>query len=874
MGEEQGGEKIPALEGAQREDLGIGGWPLGSAIPTVVRVVAVAVFLPVGFVVLLVMAHEVAQCEAVMAGDEIQARTRAAAVVAVEIAAAGKACGEFSNTRARAFPEAADAIPVAPVPFCPKDGEVADLIPIRAEIPRFGDEFHIREDGILVDDVEKGSEAIHLPQFPRQRAREIETEAIDMHFLNPVAEGIHDELEHTRVGDIQGISAAREIDVARSVGIESVVAGIVDAAHGEDGAGVVALGGVVIDDIENHFDPCRVEHPHHFLEFIHGILGAGGAKTRIGRKVAERVVAPVVHEAAIDDMLLVGMEMNGHQLDGGDAEALEVGDGSLAGQTRVGAAQFFGNLGMPLCEALHMKFVENRVVPGCAGRKAAVPSKGGIDHAGEGGGRGGVGSGIQNRGIPHKTPRNRFGIRVEEDFVRMETMSRGWFVWPMDAVAIDQPRPRSVQVAVPDLVGFLRKCQPPRLGSGFGGVEQAQLNKCGVLRKQREIHARAIPGRSERSGFARPDGMVVDHETAGGRNDASWRRREWGVELRSGRGSTPLVKFPKCISRKRNRAVDRRSGAEFGDDAGEDLADAVDFGGSRDAAEREAEGGFGLGVGEAHGFENMGGFAGAGGAGGSGRAANAALVQENESGFTLDAVEGKVGGVGQAVGAAAVDRGSGNLGEEGVFESVAQGGITRGVPRDFSGFAEGNDAGDILRAASAGVFLRAAQEGSEGNAAVGVESADAFRRMKFVARKTHEMDAEAFQAERNFTEGLHGVDVEDGAGFLNHRGDLFQRPEDTGFVVGPKERDKSGIGADCAGELVEIDLSEGIDWQAGDLKTFSGQMLAKPQCGAVLNLAGDDVAFRGVNREGGVKCRIDRLGAAAGENPLVRLASR
>ena len=84
---------------------------------------------------------------------------------------------------------------------------------------------------------------------------------------------------------------------------------------------------------------------------------------------------------------------------------------------------------------------------------------------------------------------------------------------------------------MPDLIGLFGKREASSLGGGFGGVEQAQLHKRGALRKQREVHACAIPIRTERRGFAGPDGVVVDHGNAGGRNGAAWQRREWGVEL-------------------------------------------------------------------------------------------------------------------------------------------------------------------------------------------------------------------------------------------------------------------------------------------------------------------------------------------------------
>ena len=194
-----------------------------------------------------------------------------------------------------------------------------------------------------------------------------------------------------------------------------------------------------------------------------------------------------------------------------------------------------------------------------------------------------------------------------------------------------------------------------------------------------------------------------------------------------------VVNFSESIFRKGDGAFGGGSGAEFFDDGGEDFGGAGDFLGGREAAEGEAEGGFRAGVGEAHRFEDMGRFPRTGGAGGTGGATDAALVEEDEGSFALDAFEGEIGGVWEAIGTVAVDGATRNRVEEGAFEAVAERGLERMGGGEFGGFSEGDDRGDILRAAAAAVFLSAAQERGEGNAAVDVEGTDTFRRMDFVS---------------------------------------------------------------------------------------------------------------------------------------------
>ncbi len=53
-----------------------------------------------------------------------------------------------------------------------------------------------------------------------------------MHLLNPVAQAIHDELQHVRITGIERVAGAGVVDViAQIVGVELVVRAIVYAAQ-------------------------------------------------------------------------------------------------------------------------------------------------------------------------------------------------------------------------------------------------------------------------------------------------------------------------------------------------------------------------------------------------------------------------------------------------------------------------------------------------------------------------------------------------------------------------------------------------------------------------------------------------------------------
>ena len=148
---------------------------------------------------------------------------------------------------------------------------------------------------------------------------------------------------------------------------------------------------MVVDDVEDDFDARLVEVLDHLLE-LDDLLArvAGRAVAGHRREVAERVVAPVVAESAIDEVAFVDEVVDGKQLDGGDAELFEVRDAGFGGKSGVGPAEVLGNSGIEHREAADMDLVDDRVSEGNLGRTVAVPVEVRIDDDAFGDAAGGV----------------------------------------------------------------------------------------------------------------------------------------------------------------------------------------------------------------------------------------------------------------------------------------------------------------------------------------------------------------------------------------------------------------------------------------------------------------------------------------------------
>ena len=165
---------------------------------------------------------------------------------------------------------------------------------------------------------------------------------------------------------VERVAGARVVHVvARVAGDGAVVGEVVDALEGEHRPEVVALGGVVVDDVEDHLDPGAVQRLHHPLELLHLLAAPAGRRVeRVRREVADRAVAPVVGQALGGEVHLVGDVVDRQQLDGGDAERREVLERRLRCEPRVRArAAPRGTPLHQLREALDVQLVDHGLVP-------------------------------------------------------------------------------------------------------------------------------------------------------------------------------------------------------------------------------------------------------------------------------------------------------------------------------------------------------------------------------------------------------------------------------------------------------------------------------------------------------------------------------
>ncbi|CAM5326054.1 hypothetical protein SHIRM173S_04985 [Streptomyces hirsutus] len=257
----------------------------------------------------------------------------------------------------------------------------------------------------------------------------------------------------------QGVPGARRVHVVAGVVGQPVVRGVVDALEGQRRAQVVALGGVVVDDVEDDLDPGLVQRLHRRLELQHLLTAVAPGRVGVVRgEESDGVVAPVVVQAHVHQAVVVDELVNRHQLQCRHAEFRQVLDQRRVREARVGAAQFLGQPRVAHGEALDVRLVDHGVVVFRPGQPVVAPVEVRVDHDRRHRVRGGVQVvapvgrvevvAVHLLAPPDRTA-DRTRVRVEQQLRRVAAQPPFGGVRPVDAEAVPLSRHDAGEVHVP-----------------------------------------------------------------------------------------------------------------------------------------------------------------------------------------------------------------------------------------------------------------------------------------------------------------------------------------------------------------------------------------------------------------------------------------
>src|SRR3954469_10886192 len=113
---------------------------------------------------------------------KIDTGSRHTIVVFIQVATTCKALSKFGQHTVFTSPKITHTITVASIPFCPTLGEFTPLVTAFSYIPGFCNQFYLRDNRILVNNIKKSTQPVHSMQLTCKGGGKIKTETIYMHF--------------------------------------------------------------------------------------------------------------------------------------------------------------------------------------------------------------------------------------------------------------------------------------------------------------------------------------------------------------------------------------------------------------------------------------------------------------------------------------------------------------------------------------------------------------------------------------------------------------------------------------------------------------------------------------------------------------------
>ena len=149
------------------------------------------------------------------------------------------------------------------------------------------------------------------------------------------------------------------------------------------------------------------------------------------------------------------------------------------------------------------------------------------------------------------------------------------------------------------------------------------------------------------------------------------------------------------------------------------------------------------------------------------------------------------------------------------------------------------------------------------------QSADPFRSIGFVCRKTHQIHFDFFQVNFNLARRLRCINVQDDALRAGELANARNILNHANLVIDVHHGDQNRIGADGCLQLVKINQTIGQYIQVGYFKPFPLKLTASIQGRLVLGFNGDEVlALFLIKVRRALYCQINAFSCAAGPHNL------
>ncbi len=105
----------------------------------------------------LIVTDQIVQGETIVSRDEVNRSVWSPAGGLIKVRTAAQAVSDLVNQTRVSLPETAYRVAIPPVPLRPAYRKVTDLVTSLSQIPWLSDQFHLRNDRILMNDLKESS---------------------------------------------------------------------------------------------------------------------------------------------------------------------------------------------------------------------------------------------------------------------------------------------------------------------------------------------------------------------------------------------------------------------------------------------------------------------------------------------------------------------------------------------------------------------------------------------------------------------------------------------------------------------------------------------------------------------------------------------
>ena len=212
--------------------------------------------------------HQVLQREPVVRRNKVDAGGRVPVVVPIQVRTAGETFGEFARSSSApasnraCSPGICRSIPPSPAGIARSGNRLHD-------IPGLSDQLDLGDDRVLENELKKADSRLTSCSSRASAAARSNRNPSTCISRHPITKAVHDHSQHIGQPRVQRIPRTGKVKVVSLVIGKAIIFAVVNPTVGQGRAQLISFGSMVVDHIQEYFDPRLVQLLDHRPEFVY-----------------------------------------------------------------------------------------------------------------------------------------------------------------------------------------------------------------------------------------------------------------------------------------------------------------------------------------------------------------------------------------------------------------------------------------------------------------------------------------------------------------------------------------------------------------------------------------------------------------------------